>query len=122
VPPARRHTLKNLADDGGDGDGGTFSSLDEGADAAGADQRTRTLAVEERRRLADERDAAAAALERLRAACSEARREARKWKAGGRIGAAEKAAAADRKADALDREVQAAEAKVADLEARLARR
>lgn len=118
VPPERRATLRNLDD--GDDEGGTFSSLGEEDAGDAVDEQQRALAVEARLRLREEHGAAVAELERLRAELSEARRESRKWRAGGRIGAADRAAEADRQVAALTARLEALEEKLASLEARLA--
>lgn len=117
VPADRRGTLENLDDAAGD-EGGTFSSTGEPA-ADAVDERARALAVEARLRLREEHAAAVVELERLKAQLSEAQRESRKWRAGGRIGAADRAAAADRLVAELAPRVRALEERLATIEARL---
>lgn len=118
VPPARVHTLRRV--DGLDEDD-SFSTREEGAARATENEVARTLLGMELRRLLEEHATAAAELERLRIELSEASRESRKWKAGGRIGAADRAALADRRVETLRRDVDARERRLADLEAKIKR-
>ncbi len=124
VPEAQRHTLRRFGEEAAAEDdaeeGGWYSGVtvddreltaEERAEAARRTQQRQSL-VREVERLSAEIDA----LERERL---QADNEHRRYKVGGRIGAADKAAAAKAKLDAIDRRLAALRSEAARAEAGL---
>jgi len=125
VPDAQRHTLRRMGealaeDDGDDESGGWYSGGDGDPQARDESSQAAQLRARQRQSLArtlDELGAELATVERERL---HADNEFRRFKVGGRIGAADRAAAAKARVDALDRRLAELRGELARVEAALA--
>lgn len=120
VPEARRHTLRRLGD-AQDDEGGWYSGVDTSDDPAReADRRAADARALQRQSLVRQLERLTGELATLERERVQADNEYRRYKVGGRIGAADRAAAARVRVEALDRRLAELRADVARAEAALA--
>ena len=117
VPESRRHTLRRLGDD----EDGWYAgvSVDDRVETA-EERRAAQARLEQRQAILRTIERLIAEIEPLERARLQAENERRRYAAGGRIGAADRAAAARAKVEAIDRQLASLRTELVAAESRLA--